>query len=130
MATLRIQRVLRLSLTSQRRTVFEEAQRLIRISDEVRLSAETIAKGEDGAQAPSAANKLEDKPYDKLTISMLANALGMRTGEFHDKLITAGLLTRDGDQFKLTDQGKAAGGEFRFSKKFGPFFIWPSDLAV
>jgi hypothetical protein len=54
----------------------------------------------------------------------------MRTGELNDKLITAGPLTRDGDQFKLTDQGKAAGGEFRFSKKFGPFFIWPSDLAV
>jgi len=96
----------------------------------VRLSAETIAKGEDGAQAPSAANKAEETPYDKLTTSKLAKALGMRTGELNDKLITAGLLTKDGDQFKLTDQGKAAGGEFRFSKKFGPFFIWPSDLAV
>ena len=112
------------------RETFEEAQRLIRISDEVRLSAETIAKGEDGAQAPSAANKVEDKPYDKLTTSKLAKALGMRTGELNDKLITAGLLMREDDQFKLTDQGKAAGGEFRFSKKFGPFFIWPSDLAV
>jgi len=93
-------------------------------------SAETIAKGEDGAQAPSAANKVEDKPYDKLTTSKLAKPLGMRTGELNDKLITAGLLMREDDQFKLTDRGKAAGGEFRFSKKFGPFFIWPSDLAV
>jgi hypothetical protein len=112
------------------RETFEEAQRLIRISDEVRLSAETIAKGDDGAPAPSAANKVEDKPYDKLTTSKLAKALGMRTGEFNDNLITAGLLVKDGDQFKLTDQGKAAGGEFRFSKKFGPFFIWPSDLTL
>jgi len=38
------------------RDTFKEAQRLIRISDAVRLSAETIAKGEDGDQAPSAAN--------------------------------------------------------------------------
>jgi len=109
---------------------YEEAQGLIRISDEVRMSAETIAKGDDGTPAPSAANKVEEKPYDKLTTSKLAKALGMRTGELNDKLITARLLTKDGDQFKLTDQGKAAGGEFRFSKKFGPFFIWPSDLAV
>ena len=105
-------------------------ERLIRMSDEVRLSAETIAKGEDGAPAPSAANKVEDTPYDKLTTSKLAKALGKRTGELNDKLITAGLLMREDDQFKLTDQGKTAGGEFRFSNKFGPFFICPSDLAV
>jgi hypothetical protein len=105
-------------------------ERLIRIRDEVRLSAETIAKGEVGAQTPSAANSVEDKPYDKLTTSKLAKGLAMRTGELNDELITAGLLTSDGDQFKLTDQGKAAGGEFRFSKESVPFFIWLSDLAV
>jgi hypothetical protein len=112
------------------RDTFEKAQRLIRISDEVRLSAETIAKGEDGAEPPAAADKAEDKPYEKLTTSKLAKARGMRTAELNDKLISAGLLTKDGDQSKLTDQGKAAGGEFRYSKKFKPFFIWPSDLVV
>jgi hypothetical protein len=112
------------------RDTFEEAQRLIRISDEVRLSAETIAKGDDGAEASSAANELEDKPYDKLTTSKLAKALGMRTAELNDKLVTAELLMREEDQFKLTDQGKAVGGEFQFSKEFGPFFIWPSDLTL
>lgn len=26
--------------------------------------------------------------------------------------------------------GKGAGGEFRMSPKFGPYFLWPADLAV
>jgi hypothetical protein len=54
-------------------------ERLLRISDEVRLCAETFAKGEDGAEAPSAANKSEDKPCDKLATSKLDNAIGPRT---------------------------------------------------
>jgi phosphatidylserine/phosphatidylglycerophosphate/cardiolipin synthase-like enzyme len=109
---------------------FEEAQRLIRISDEVRLSAETIDKCEDPAKAQSAADKEQGKVYDKLTTSKLAKHLGMRTAELTDELITAGLLVKDGDHFKLTDNGKTVGGEFRFSKKFGPYFIWPPDVVL
>jgi phosphatidylserine/phosphatidylglycerophosphate/cardiolipin synthase-like enzyme len=112
------------------RDTFEEAQRLIRISDEVRLSAETIDKGEDPAELQSAPDKKQDKLYDKLTTSKLAKHLGMRTAELTDKLITAGLLVKDGDHFKLTDNGKTVGGEFRFSKKFGPYFIWPTDVVL
>jgi hypothetical protein len=29
--------------------------------------------------------------------------------------------------FKLTDKGKAAGREFRVSKQYGPFFLWPAE---
>jgi len=29
-----------------------------------------------------------------------------------------------------TESGKAVGGEFRMSKKFGPYFLWPSSLTV
>jgi phosphatidylserine/phosphatidylglycerophosphate/cardiolipin synthase-like enzyme len=112
------------------RDTFEEAQRLIRISDEVRLSAETIKKDADTVQAPRAPDKVEDKAYDKLTTSKLAKFRGIRTADLTDKLLTAGLLVKDGDQYKLTEKGKAAGGEFRLSKKFGPYFIWPTEIAL
>ncbi len=111
------------------RETHEEAQRLIRVSDQVRLSAEKIEETEeDKAQAE------KDKPasavYDKLTTSKIAKALGMKTAELNDRLISKGLLERSGDQIKLTDAGKNAGGEFKFSKKFGPYFIWPKDLTI
>lgn len=106
------------------RETFEEAQRLIRVSDQVRLSAEKVEEPEEQANGDTS------DEYDKLTTSKLAKMLGLRTSELTDKLIASGLLIRDGDQFKLTEKGKAAGGEFKFSKKFGPYFLWPLNFRV
>ena len=39
-------------------------------------------------------------------------------------------MEQDGKYNKLTDKGKAAGGEFRFSKKFGPYFLWPANFRI
>lgn len=105
------------------REIFNEAQRLIRISDEVRLSADKIDV------APVVHNQAADA-FDKLTTSRIAKARGMKTQEFYDKLVSAGLLERDGSQYKLTENGKAAGGEFRYSKQHGPYFLWPIEIKV
>ena len=111
------------------RDTYEEAQRLIRISEEVRLSADKVDRPKE-EEAPAAKDQEDGNGYDKLTTSKFAKALGIRTGELTDKLITAGYLVKDGDNYKLTDTGKEAGGEFRFSKKFGPYFLWPADMAI
>lgn len=106
---------------------YEEAQRLIRVSDQVRLSAEKI---EEGAPDAEKTNNTSNTGYDKLTTSKVAKSLGMKTGELTDDLVSKGLLKRDGDKLKLTDKGKDAGGEFRFSKRYGPYFLWPKDLTL
>jgi len=114
------------------RDTYEEAQRLIRISEEVRLAADKVdptAIKESDSPVPSA-TKAAANGYAKLTTSKLAKALGMRTGQLNDKLLATGFLERDGDMFKLTDKGKAAGGEFRVSKQYGPFFLWPAELKL
>ena len=97
---------------------YEEAQRVIRISDEVRISLERVA------------NEIESKPeveesFGKLTSSKLAQKLGMKTGEFVEKLIASGYLEARDDKNYLTVKGKEAGGEFRMSPKFGTYFLWP-----
>lgn len=81
------------------RDTYEEAQRLIRISDEVRLAAEKVQHPKE--DEPLASDQTDGNGYDKLTTSKL----GM-------------------------GKGKDAGGEFRYSKKFGPFFLWPADLQL
>lgn len=108
------------------RETYEEAQRLIRISDQIRLSAEKIEEVEEEKEEV----KESSAGYDKLTTSKLAKSLNMKTIELTDRLVAKGLLDRDGDQFKLTNAGKNAGGEFKLSKKFGPYFIWPKDMTV
>lgn len=105
------------------RDAYEEAQRIIRISDEVRISLEVVAK--DGE--PAAEN---DDSVNKLTSSKMAQKLGLKTPEFIEKLLSQGLLElRDGKNY-LTDKGKEAGGEFRMSPKFGPYFLWPVALDI
>jgi hypothetical protein len=58
---------------------YEEAQRLIRISEEVRLAADKVDPAgakEPDSPAPTATNAA-DNGYAKLTTSKLARALGM-----------------------------------------------------
>jgi len=100
---------------------YEEAQRIIRISEEVRISLERVA--------PEVEEKAkEEEQFSKLTTSKLAHRLGVKTGELMEKLISLGFLeTNEGKQY-LTPKGKDAGGEFRMSSKFGPFFLWPESF--
>jgi len=114
------------------RDTYEEAQRLIRISEEVRLAAEKPEPA--GADKPQATAQPQtppgDKRYEKLTTSKLAKALGLRAGQLNEKLMAEGFIEREGEHFKLTEKGKAAGGELRISKQYGPFFLWPAELKV
>ena len=67
-------------------------------------------------------------PFFKLTTSKLAQKLGVRTADVLDRLVTNGLLElRDGKHY-ITNKGKDAGGEFRMSRKFGPYFLWPENV--
>ena len=100
------------------RDTYEEAQRLIRVSELVRLSADPVVD----APAPEA--------HEKLTTSRLAKVLKTATSDLQSALVAKGLLIKDGELFRLTDTGKAAGGEFRFSKQHGPYFLWPKDMKV
>jgi phosphatidylserine/phosphatidylglycerophosphate/cardiolipin synthase-like enzyme len=96
---------------------YEEAQRIIRVSEEVRISLERIDQ--------DAEPKTEDEEQTtKLTSSKLAQKLGVKTGELIEKLVATGFLElKDGKPY-LTQKGKEAGGEFRGSK-FGAYFLWP-----
>ncbi len=100
---------------------YEEAQRIIRISDEVRITLERVANEAEKSEA----NNDADESVGKLTSSKLAQKCGMKTGEFIEKLVASGHLeVREGKHY-LTTKGKEAGGEFRMSPKFGPYFLWP-----
>lgn len=96
---------------------YEEAQRIIRISDEVRISLEKITNESE--------NKVEVKnSTGKLTSSKLAQKLGIKTTELNDKLIELGYLEPKDGKYYLTNKGKEAGGEFHMSPKYGYYFLW------
>ena len=103
------------------RSAYEEAQRIIRISDEVRMTLEKVVKEPE----PKAD---EEESSDKLSSSRLAKSFGLKTSELLEKLTTAGLLEDRAGKPYLTQKGKDLGGEFRMSPKFGPYFVWPTTL--
>jgi phosphatidylserine/phosphatidylglycerophosphate/cardiolipin synthase-like enzyme len=101
---------------------YEEAQRIIRISEEVRISLERVLS--EAENHP----ETEETPAEKLTTSKLAQRLGIKTNELMEKLQQSEFLElRDGKHY-ITNKGKEAGGEFRMSPKFGPYFLWPDNL--
>jgi phosphatidylserine/phosphatidylglycerophosphate/cardiolipin synthase-like enzyme len=63
---------------------YEEAQRIIRISDEIRMSVETVEKeAEKNVET-------DDSTHDKLTTSKLAQKIGVKTNELIERLVNLG----------------------------------------
>ena len=101
---------------------YEEAQRIIRVSEEVRISLERVSSE---AESKSEADETSS---EKLTTSKLAQRLGIKTNELTERLVQSGFLEARDGKHHITPKGKEAGGEFRMSPKFGPYFLWPENL--
>ena len=110
---------------------YEEAQRIIRISDEVRISLERVTAAPE-APAPDAdkATEAEAHTGDKLTSSRIAQKFGLKTAQFLDRATEQGLLSANGDRHALTTKGEKAGVEFVAKSRFGPYFLWPQDFQL
>ncbi len=105
---------------------YEEAQRIIRISDEVRISLDEV-------KADAAVKELETPettPLSKLTTSKLAAKYKLKTPDLLDKLTDKGFLKlNENGKHILTDQGKALGGEFK-SSQYGGYFLWNENTEI
>lgn len=126
---------------------YEEAQRIIRISDEVRMSLEKVNEPDNTAESkanpvPAMANNKVNTAatstdtsegvtpnYSKLTTAKLAKDRGLKTQELNDKLLAAGHLEAQDGELVLTDAGRAAGGTSK-KGKFGEFCLWDSGMVV
>lgn len=105
---------------------YEEAQRIIRISDEVRISLERVpnapevaASDEDGVEA------------GKLTTSKLGQKLALKTAQVLERAAIAGYIeAMDDNKYNLTTKGEQAGIEYVAKSRFGPYFLWPIDVQL
>lgn len=103
---------------------YEEAQRIIRISDEVRISLDEVK----GAEVIQENNEQED--LSKLTTSKLAAKHKIKTNELLEQFVEKGILTiNEKGKHQLTEQGKAIGGEFKFNS-YGGYFLWLADMSI
>lgn len=94
-----------------------------RCNDEIKISLEKVSK------EPKETKEPEDAP-NKLTTSKLAQKLGVKTHELVEELVGLGYLEANNGKHYIKAKGKEAGGEFKRSPKYSPFFIWPENLIV
>lgn len=110
---------------------YEEAQRIIRISDEVRISMERVQTADAEAAGDDAdAETSTDSSPKKLSTSRIAQKHGMKTAEWLAKAVEVQLLTAENGRHYLTPAAKQAGIEFVAKSKFGPYFLWPEDFVI
>ncbi len=105
---------------------YEEAQRIIRISDEVRISLDEV-KAEPKKELIEETN---DNNVGKLTSSKLAAIHKMKTNELLAHFTEKGFLNiNDAGKYILTQQGKDVGAEFKTSQ-YGGYFLWPENIEL
>lgn len=104
----------------------EEAQRIIRISEEVRMSFEKVRRGDDDL----ARGEVEGEEAGKFSTSKLARKLGLKTQELTDHLVRLGAIEINQGHKQITPLGRRLGGEMRVSARFGPYFLWPKALPL
>ena len=134
----------RLSDVDLYRDAYDEAQRIIRISDEVRITLERVERKPDSpasfAAKPDAVNPTNEgsasmatagtTPYEKITTAKIAVKLGMTTKVFQERLVEFGMLElREGGRHYLADAGKDAGGEWRPGPG-GGYMLWPERFVL
>lgn len=111
------------------RETYEEAQRIIRISDEVRISLEKITPNAKKIEKKEAKNSKATVQQSKLTTSKLAKKLGKTTSQLIEVLLSNGYLEMDGEKEVLTEKGKQSGGESK-KGRFGAYFLWDENLTI
>lgn len=112
---------------------YDEAQRIIRISEEIRVSLERISSEPVAIPAPAPARADENpaaapKTEDKLPSSKISQKLGLKTAQFLERATDQGFLVFDNGQFFLSPKGERVGVEFVAKSRFGPYFLWPQDF--
>ncbi len=106
---------------------YEEAQRIIRISDEVRISLEKIETPKKIAGSAGSNSQSKGDESSKITSSKLAGKLKVKTPDLISVLISGGYIEKVDEKEILTDKGIASGGEAK-SGRFGAYFIWPETF--
>lgn len=99
----------------------EEVERIIRISDEVRMSVEKVVKKD--------VNDKKEQKVKKLSTTKLANKLKIKPDEFHKRLIQLGYIEVVDSKEQLAAKSQEIGGELK--KYMGKeYFAWNEDTKI
>jgi phosphatidylserine/phosphatidylglycerophosphate/cardiolipin synthase-like enzyme len=111
---------------------YRESQRLVRISEEIKMSVERIAHPDDAEvndPGPSASAG-SDGQGRQISTSQLSKKLNLPGKVVFGRLMDAGWIKREGDAWVPTPLGISRGAEVRRSKQYGDYIVWPEDIRL
>lgn len=109
----------------------DEANRIIRISDEVRVEKQPVATpkaAEVCKEKPSKKSEEKDSEHEKLSTARLAAKHKIKHEEFIELLVKKDFLLLKGKNHYLTQKGTNAGGAWLKGKFNKGFFVFPANL--
>ncbi|WP_237171389.1 phospholipase D family protein [Pandoraea pulmonicola] len=110
------------------RDAYEEAQRIIRISEEDRISLERPRRSAVEEETPEEGALCET--IGKLTSSRLGRRLGIRTNELLECAVAAGYLELRNGEHALSALGANSGIEFVSKSRHGAYYLWPENISL
>lgn len=66
----------------------------------------------------------------KVSTTALSKSKRISTRELFNQLLAMGFVEKQDDTWCLTGKGSEAGGEFKESKQYGRYIVWPENLCV
>ena len=109
---------------------YEEAQRIIRISDEVTSAQEQVSIESEDTSCSSVSKADTPESLGKLTSSKFGQKLGIKVQVLLERAIASGHLVLTDEKHVLTQKGTEAGIEFVSKSRFGPYFLWPEGFQL
>jgi len=111
--------------------IYNEVQRLLTISEEIRVSVKTVDKEIEQKTEKTFKKVQENKDFSKsklLTTKELSNLTGLSSRKVNSWFTDNKLMYKKEDDWITTKRGKEAGG-IEKSGQYGQFVIWPEDIA-
>lgn len=117
---------------------YDEALRIIRISEEVKIAYDRVQKAEgvtdENTPSSDLTGQSDDENYDGgssntdlLTTSKLGSKHKQSTAKVFERLTAEGYLEDRGGKPYLTAKGVSIGASWR-PGKFGGYFLWPATI--
>ncbi len=107
---------------------YTEAQRIIRISDELKISVDLVDSSIDSS--PGSSDETVNDDNKMVSTTQLAKKQGCSSKEMFSRLLEAGFVCRNEETWELTEAGKTKGGVMKQSKRFGDYITWPLPLSI
>lgn len=112
--------------------ISNEAQRLLRISDEIRVSVTKVDKKAEDKKRQEAPKSVPKKDFSKsklLTTKEIAEKAGISSRKVNSWLTDKKLMYKKGDDWHVTRKGKELGG-IEKEGQYGIFVVWPEETII